>query len=128
VEPGPELDALARAVIGAAIEVHRVLVPAFLEAVYEEALCLELRRRRVPFERQVPVSIQYKGDPIAHVRLDLVVAGRLIVELKAVAQLLPLHTAQLLSYLSALRQPLGLLINFQVPVLRSGIRRVILSI
>jgi GxxExxY protein len=127
LEPGVEVDDLARETIGAAIEVHRVLEPGFLEAIYEEALCVELAKRRLRFDRQVQVDIEYKSQVVGQARLDLVVADRLIVELKAVPQLLPLHTAQLVSYLGALQRPLGLLINFQVPVLRMGIRRVVRS-
>jgi GxxExxY protein len=128
VEPDQELDAVARKVIGAALEVHRVLGPGFLEAIYEEALCIELTRRALAFERQVPVTIEYKGAPVAQTRLDLVVADRLVLELKAVAQLLPVHRAQLVSYLWAAKRPLGLLINFQVALLRTGIRRVVHTI
>jgi GxxExxY protein len=126
-EPGPELDALARETIGAAIEVHRALGPGFLESVYEEALCLELIDRRISFERQVPVPICYHSRPVSQSQLDLMVAGQLVVELKAVPQILPVHVAQVISYLKAVRKPLGLLLNFHVPVLQAGIKRVILS-
>jgi GxxExxY protein len=128
VQPGEAIEATARDVIGVAIEVHRSLGSGFLEGVYEEAMCVELARRSLPFERQVPVLIKYKGRPVGQGRLDLVVADHLIVELKAVPQVLPIHTAQLVSYLRAMDQPLGLLINFQVPLLRAGIRRVIRTI
>jgi GxxExxY protein len=128
VEPSREVDAVAHAVIGAAIEVHRVLGPGFVESIYEEALCVELARQKLSFERQVPVAIEYKSHAIGQARLDLLVADCLIVELKAVPQLLPIHTAQLISYLRAVEQPLGLLINFHVAVLQSGIRRVIRSL
>ena len=126
-EPGPELDALARETIGAAIEVHRVLGPGFLESIYEEALCVELGLRGIPFARQVPVEISYKGRSLGETRLDLIVAGQLIVELKAVSQILPIHLSQLVSYLKAFRRRVGLLINFDVPVLKTGIRRVVNS-
>ena len=127
MEPTPELDRLANATIGAAIEVHRTLGPGFLESVYEEALAIELETRRIPCARQVPIAVIYKGHPVGEGRLDLLVADRLIVELKAVEALAPIHTAQLMSYLKATRHPLGLLINFNVPVLKMGIRRVVLS-
>ncbi|HXU80650.1 MAG TPA: GxxExxY protein [Polyangia bacterium] len=125
VEPSSEVDDLARRTIGAAIEVHRVLGPGFLEAVYEEALCAEFAARGLQFGRQVPVSIAYKSRVVGQARLDLVVADQLIVELKAVPVLLPVHIAQVASYLRALQKPLGLLINFEVRILRMGIRRVV---
>jgi GxxExxY protein len=124
-EPPPELDAIAREIIGAAIEVHRVLGPGFLESIYEDALCLELSSRRIPFARQVLVEVRYKGQSVGQSRPDLIVAEQVIVELKAVSQLLPIHVAQAISYLKALGQPLALIINFQVPVLPAGIRRVV---
>lgn len=124
-EPGPELDHLAHTVIGAAIEVHRCLGPGMPEAVYEEALCLELTLRGTQVARQVPVNVTYKLRSVGRVRLDVVVASKLIVELKAVEAVLPLHEAQLLSYLKAAKLRLGLLLNFNVPKLRDGIKRCI---
>jgi GxxExxY protein len=119
-------DPLTHAVIGAAIEVHRVLGPGFLESVYEEALAIELEQRGIPFERQYAVGVSYKGHPVGEGRLDLFVDRRLIVELKAVEALLPIHTAQILSYLKTIQCRTGLLINFNVPVLKRGIRRLVL--
>ena len=124
-EPDAELDLYARIVIDAALEVHRALGPAFQESVYEEALALELTLRGVPFGRQVPFAVEYKNVPIGQARLDLLVADRLVVELKAVEQLIALHTAQVLSYLKVSGKTLGLLINFNVPYLRQGIKRLI---
>ena len=126
-EPGHDLDELARQLIGAAIEVHRVLGPGFLESVYEEALCVELKLRRIPFTRQVSFGVQYKDARVGEGRLDILVADRLVVELKAVDQLAPIHLAQTISYLKTTGCKLGLLINFNVTVLRQGIKRVILS-
>jgi GxxExxY protein len=126
-EPGPELDALVHETIGAAIEVHRALGPGFLESIYEEALCVELAHRSISFGRQVPIPICYRSRPVGTFQLDLMVGGQLVVELKAVAQILPIHVAQVLSYLKATCKPLGLLLNFHVPVLQAGIKRVILS-
>jgi GxxExxY protein len=126
-EPTPELDRLAHEVIGAAIEVHRVLGPGFLESVYEEAFCVELTARRIPFTRQIPAAVTYKGHQVGDHRLDVLVSGQLIVELKAVDELAPIHTAQLISYLKATGRRLGLLINFNVPVLKEGIKRIVLS-
>ena len=124
-EPDAELNRVSGEVIGAAIEVHRALGPGFLESIYEEAMCDELQLRRLPFARQVAIAIPYKGRIIAEQRLDLLVADRLIVELKAVEALAAIHTAQLLSYLKATRLVLGLLINFNVHQLVTGVRRVI---
>ena len=126
-EPGKEIDDLANAVIGAAIEVHRILGPGYLESVYEEALAVELGLRGLSFERQRPMGVEYKGHTVGQGRLDLLVGGKLIVELKAVDALAPIHTAQVMSYLKTLRFPLGLLINFNVPLLKHGIKRVVLS-
>lgn len=126
-EPNRELDQLAHAVIGAAIEVHRALGPGFLESVYEEALSFELEQRAIPFTRQHIISVSYKGRPVGEGRLDMLVAGWLVVELKAVDVLAPIHMAQVISYLKATGHKLGLLINFNVPILKQGIRRVVLS-
>jgi GxxExxY protein len=126
-EPDADVDKLARAVIGAAIEVHRVLGPGFLESIYEQAVLLELQRRKVPLTRQTMVRVDYRGHPIGEARLDLGVGDRLVVELKAVEALAPIHTAEVLSYLKATGCHLGLLINFNVPVLKDGIKRIILS-
>ncbi len=126
-EPNPYLDQLAYAVIGAAIEVHRTLGPGFLEGVYEEALCVELELREIAFKRQYVIGVRYKGYNVGESRLDLLVDDSLIVELKAVETLLPIHTAQVLSYLRATGCQLGLLINFNLPVLKPGIKRIVLS-
>ena len=122
-----ERSELTGVVIGAAIEVHRVLGPGFLESVYEEALCVELQLRGIPFRRQPVVAISYKGRLVGEGRLDLLVSNTLIVELKAVENLAPIHEAQVLSYLKMTSHTLALLINFKVRVLKDGIRRIILS-
>ncbi|KYF80966.1 GxxExxY protein [Sorangium cellulosum] len=124
-EPDAELRGLTRQVIGAAIEVHRVLGPGFLESIYEEALGVELSLRRVSFRRQVAVRVDYKGRVVGEGRVDLLVADRLLVELKAVEHLAPIHMAQLLSYLKATKIRHGLLVTFNVPALRLGLKRVI---
>jgi GxxExxY protein len=124
-EPDVALDAMARSVVGAAIEVHRVLGPGLLESVYEEALSVELDLRGVRFARQVPVAVRYKNVEIGEARLDFLVAERLVVELKACQGLLPTHFAQVLSYLKVSDRSLGLLINFNVRLLRHGVRRVV---
>jgi GxxExxY protein len=122
-----ELNRLAHDVIGACIEVHRQLGAGLPEEAYEGALAVELAERGIPFERQVVVPITYKGVQVARGRIDLLVGGHLVVEVKAVDTLAPIHRLQVLSYLRLIHQPLGLLINFNVPVLREGIRRVIMS-
>jgi len=126
-EPSPELDGLARAAIEAAVEVHRHLGPGFLESIYEEALTVELTARQIPWERQKPLTVKYKDRAVGEGRIDLLVAGKLLVELKAVETLAPIHKAQVISYLKASGLQLGLLINFNVPVLRAGIQRVVVS-
>lgn len=126
-EPDERLDGLARAVVDAALEVHRLLGPGFAESVYEGALAVELSRRAIPFERQIPLTVKYKGFCVGEGRVDLLVGGDLIVELKSVEQLASVHVAQVISYLKALDHSLGLLITFNVRLLRSGIRRVVLS-
>jgi GxxExxY protein len=126
-EPSKEVDDLARKVIGAAIEVHRALGPGYIESVYEEALAYEIGLNNIPYERQVKVKVAYKGYPVGEGRLDLLVAKLLPVELKAVEAFAPIHQAQLLSYLKMTGLQLGLLINFNVPLLKQGIKRVILS-
>jgi GxxExxY protein len=112
-------------IIGAAISVHRELGPGFLESLYEEALCIELRARGLPFARQATIPLTYRGRPIGQLRLDLVVAELVVVELKAVDALAKIHEAQLLAYLKATGLKLGLFINFKVPVLREGLRRLV---
>ena len=126
-EPGSDADDLARAVIGAAIEVHRALGPGFLESVYEEAMCVELRLRGIPFERQPDVPLEYKSVPVGNARPDLTVGSALIVELKAIDAFAPIHTAQAISYLKATGRELALLINFNEVTLKDGIKRVVLS-
>lgn len=123
----PELNNLAEIVICAAIEVHRSLGPGFLESVYEEALCIELNLRRIPFVRQKAIGVSYKGHLIGEGRLDLLIDDCLVIELKAVEILLPIYTAQLLSYLKITNYRLGLLMNFNVSVLKQGLRRIVLT-
>lgn len=125
-EPDSELDRLAHDVIGAAIEVHRCLGPGFLEEAYEKALCLELETRDIPYKRQVEVKVMYKGRDISTGFIDLLIGDRLILELKAVEALIPVHTAQAISYLRMTGHRLALLINFNVPMLRQGVKRIAL--
>jgi GxxExxY protein len=126
-EPPAELDALAHAVIGALIEVHRIIGPGFLEQTYEEALAVELELRHIPFKRQVPIPVVYKSVQICEGRLDFLIDNKLVVEIKACDCLAPIHKAQVISYLKATGHKLALLVNFNVPVLKEGLRRIILS-
>src|ERR1051325_5514915 len=104
-EPDTATDELARAVIGAAIEVHRHLGPGFLESVYEESLAIELTARQIRFERQKEISVLYKGEQVGRHRVDLFVGDSLIVELKTVESLSEIHKAQVISYLKATGLP-----------------------
>ena len=123
--PPQHLNLVTHDIIGAAIEVHRFLGPGLLESVYLECVCHELRLRNVVFDREVSVPLHYKGLQLNHsYQLDLIVAGSIVVELKSVEKLLSIHEAQVLTYLKLKQLPLGLLINFNVPVLRSGIVRI----
>jgi GxxExxY protein len=117
------VNELATRVIGAAIEVHRVLGPGYLE----EAMELELRSADVPFERQKLFGVVYKGHDVGQARLDFLIGGEVVLELKALEKLAPIHRAQMISYLKATGCHLGLIINFHQRMLREGIMRVALS-
>src|SRR5258706_11850641 len=120
-------EALTEGIIGAAIEVHQQLGPGLLESVYEECLCQELRLRNVPFLAQVKLAIIYKGlKTNGKYRIDLIVADEVVVELKAVERLLSVHEPQLLTYLKLTGKRVGLVINFNVPILHRGIMRRVL--
>lgn len=111
-------------ILGAAIEVHRRLGPGLLESAYEACLCREMRFRKIPFEQQVEVPLYYRGMTVdCGYRLDIVAFESVLVEVKSVSKILPIHQAQVLTYLRTTGFRLGLLINFNVEVLRLGIRR-----
>jgi GxxExxY protein len=113
-------------VIGAGIEIHKQLGPGLLESAYEECLCYELSALGLRLKRQEPLPARYKGVSLdCGYRLDLIVEDRIILELKTVEHLLPIHEAQLLTYLKLSGLTLGLLINFNVPLLKNGIRRLV---
>ena len=115
---------LSGRVIGLAIDVHRHLGPGLLESAYEECLCHDLRAAQVPFERQVPLPIVYKDARLdCGYRMDIVVANRLVLEIKSVYHVMPIHKAQLLTYLRLSGRRVGLLINFNNVVLKDGIHR-----
>ena len=119
-----DINKLTWEVIGAAIEVHKTLGPGLLESVYEECLCRELQLCEISYERQKSLPVEYKGEMLdCGYRLDLVVEDRLIVELKSCDVLQPIHEAQLLTYLKLTNKKIALLINFNVPVLKDGIKR-----
>ena len=123
------VNELTESVIGAGIEVHRALGPGLLEAAYEQCLCRELDLRSIPFQRQYQLPVNYKGMTLdCGYRLDLLVADQVVVEIKAVESLLPIHQAQLLTYLKLGGWKVGLLMNFNVPVLKRGIKRVVLGL
>ena len=119
-----ERDPLTAKVFGCAIEVHRTLGPGLLESAYEQCLAHELRLAQVPFRIQVPMPVEYKGVTLdCGYRIDLLVHEFLVVELKAVEQVLGIHQAQLLTYMKLAEAPVGLLINFNVQLLKNGVRR-----
>ena len=118
---------LSGEVIGAAVEVHRELGPGLLESAYEECFCRELDLREMVFERQKPLPLAYKGISLdCGYRLDLLIEDRIIVEIKSVEALASIHEAHLLTYMKLARMKVGLLINFNVPVLKNGIKRFVL--
>lgn len=124
-----ELNKLSGIVVDAAMEVHREMGPGLFEKIYEESLERELKARGLSVERQLAVYVSYKGEPISEeaYRIDLFVEGEIIVELKAVTALLPVHHAQLMSYMRLKKKRVGLLINFFVPLLKEGISRKIID-
>ena len=122
-----EFDELSNRVIGCALEVHRQLGPGLLESSYEQCLAYELSCAKLPFQLQVELPIQYKTVRLdCAYRIDVLVDGKLIVEIKSVDQLAAIHQAQLLTYMKLARIPIGLLINFNVPLLKHGIKRLVL--
>jgi len=117
---------LTHEIIGAAIEVHKNLGPGLLESTYEECLCHELSQRGIPFERQKPVPVVYKGVKLdCGYRLDLLVGGRVILELKSVEALAPIHDSIMITYLKLSGHRIGLLMNFNVQILKKGVKRVV---
>ena len=122
-----ERDSLTESVIGLAIEVHRALGPGLLESAYQECLCYELKAKGIAFGRQVALPVVYKSVKLdCGYRMDLVVDDRLVVELKTVEKILPIHEAQLLTYLRLSGIRTGLLLNFNTAVLKNGIKRMVL--
>ena len=127
--PELKINQVTGAIIGGAIEVHRALGPGLLESAYQECLARELTWRHIPFEREKPLFLEYKGTKLeCGYRLDFLVADTVVVEIKACDSLLPIHQAQLLTYMKLGGWKVGLLINFQVPILKKGIKRLVLNL
>jgi len=121
-----DLNKLSSKIIGAAIEVHKILGPGLLESAYEECLCKELGLKGISFDRQMPLPLEYKGDKLdCGYRLDVVVENSIILELKACEEIEPIHKAQLFTYLKLSKLSLGLLLNFNVSLMRDGIVRIV---
>jgi len=122
-----EFDELSRSVIGCAIEVHRTLGPGLLESTYRQCLAYALSHAQIRFQMELPLPVRYKNVLLdCGYRIDLLVSGDLIVEVKAVEMLLPIHQAQILTYMRLAKIPIGLLINFNVTKLQNGIKRFVL--
>jgi GxxExxY protein len=122
----PELDALVQQSIGALLAVHRELGPGMSEGVYAAAIRFELNERGIPYETERTYPVRYRGKLLCHQRLDLFIDQRLVVEIKSVDRLHPVHVAQVVSYLRLTGARVGLLVNFNVPMLKQGIRRIVL--
>lgn len=120
------LNVLTGRIIGCAIRVHRALGPGLLESAYECSLCVELAHEGLQFQRQVACPVTYRGHAVGEYRLDVLIEDEVIVEVKAVERFEPVYIAQVLTYLKAKDRRLGLIINFNVSVLRDGVRRVAL--
>ena len=125
-EKYPEKE-LTQRIIAAAIEVHRELGPGYLEAIYEEALAREFASANIPFERQKQIAVKYKGREIGKHRLDFLVDEKVVVEIKAVERFDAVHRVQVISYCKAAEIPVGLLMNFNMPVLKDGLKWIIYS-
>ena len=124
-----DINKTTEAVIGAAIEVHKHLGPGLLESAYEECLCHELKLRNIPFERQVPLPVNYKGIELnCSYRIDLLVNNEVVVELKATDQILPIFEAQTLTYMRLGSWKVGLILNFNVSILVKGVKRLVLGL
>jgi GxxExxY protein len=120
-------EELTGAIYGAAIEIHRALGPGLLESAYEECLCRELELRGIRFQRQVALPVSYRGLQLdCGYRMDLVVDGKVVLEIKAVESLAPIHEAQLMTYLKLSAMRVGLLMNFNVVLMKEGIKRIVL--
>jgi len=124
----PQLDALSKQIVDSLFTVHKELGPGLLEKIYEEALVSEFTERNIPFVRQQPIPVIFKGKrlPIDY-KLDICVAGSVILELKTVEAILPVHKAQLLSYMKLMQAPMGFIVNFNEIMIKDGIKRMVLG-
>ena len=121
-----DLETLVRRTIGAFLEVHRVLGPGMSEGVYSRACAIELEFWRIPFEAEKSVPVLYRGRFLCHQRIDLLIDRKVVIEIKSVENIHPVHIAQVVSYLRVIKGRVGLVVNFNVPILKQGIRRVVL--
>jgi GxxExxY protein len=121
-----DVEEVVTGVIGCCITVHRSLGPGLLEGIYSRALCLELGAAAIPFERELEIPVTYRDQFLCVQRLDIVADGQIVLEVKSVERLMAVHHAQLLSYLRVSKLKIGLLVNFNVPVLRDGLKRIVL--
>ena len=120
-------EELTHRIRGAAMEVHRHLGPGLLESAYETCLCWELKQANIPFEKQLELPVRYKGEQLkCDYRIDVLVDRRVLLELKSVAKIMPIHEAQILTYMRLSKVAVGLLINFNVPLVKDGIKRFVL--
>lgn len=124
----PDINELTGRIIGLAIEVHRHLGPGLSEAAYERAMCIELNSAGLPYTHQISLPVKYKGEVVAEYRPDLVICDQVVLEIKSVERLTPVHRAQMLTYLRVTGRELGLVLNFNEEVLREGITRVVLQL
>ena len=124
MEPDPELNRITNAIIGAAIAVHKELGPGHLESAYQRAMELEFEHRSISYQRQLPVTLMYRGEVVGEGRLDFLVEGKVVVDLKAIDLIASVFVTQMVSYLKMTKLKLGLIINFNVAVLTKGIRRI----
>jgi GxxExxY protein len=128
IEPSATHDVLARQIVDSSFAVHSVLGPGLLESVYQQCLVCELRSRKINIQQQIALPIRYRDTVVeAGLRLDLLADDKVIVEIKAIEKLLPVHEAQLLTYLKLAKKDLGILVNFNVPLIKDGIRRFVRS-
>jgi len=124
-----DINQLSNVVIGAAIDVHKILGPGLLESAYETCLCHELGLRGIEYQKQLKLPVEYKDVLLdCGYRLDVLVEDKIVIELKSVEKILPIHDAQLLTYLKLGSWPLGIIFNFNVPLLRDGIKRKVLNL
>jgi GxxExxY protein len=122
----PDLESLIERTIGSCIEVHRALGPGLLETIYTRAVCIELNRAGISYEREKLIAVNYRDELLCHQRLDIVVANQIVLEIKSVERLNPVYHAQILNYMRLSKLRAGLHMNFNIPVLKDGLKRFVL--